>query len=346
MPYFPPPSSGGVSDGDKGDITVSSSGTAWAVDSKAITYAKIQDISATDKVLGRSTAGSGVMEEIACTAAGRAIIDDADAAAQRTTLGLGTLATQSGTFSGTSSGTNTGDQTLPVKATGAELDTGTDDAKFATAKALQDSHNVPLVAPSTSGNVLTSNGTDWTSAAPTGAPTLVTGNSGAANANAAPSETWQILSSDATTNSTTTLATVMTTTSLPTGTYFFKYYVRYQAGATTTGVKFALDYSGTVTWVLVRHTFSVEATAASSLVPDSAITAGTAGIQTNLEFRADASVAGPTASVDTANADMLWMIEGIMAVSTSANLLLQHASEVAAASTVKSGTCMFLRRLA
>lgn len=37
------------------------------------------------------------------------------------------------------SGTNTGDQTLPVKATGAEIDTGTDDAKFATAKAIEDS---------------------------------------------------------------------------------------------------------------------------------------------------------------------------------------------------------------
>ena len=46
------------------------------------------------------------------TAAGKALLDDADTAAQRTTLGLGTLATQSGTFSGTSSGTNTGDQLL------------------------------------------------------------------------------------------------------------------------------------------------------------------------------------------------------------------------------------------
>jgi len=64
------------------------------------------------------------------------------------------------------SGTNTGDQTLPTKATGAELDNGTDDAKFSTAKALKDSHNVPSVAPGTSGNLLTSNGTDWTSSAP------------------------------------------------------------------------------------------------------------------------------------------------------------------------------------
>jgi hypothetical protein len=63
----------------------------------AVTYAKIQDVSATDKILGRATAGAGDVEEITCTAAGRAILDDADAAAQRTTLGLGTAATSAST---------------------------------------------------------------------------------------------------------------------------------------------------------------------------------------------------------------------------------------------------------
>ncbi|MCD6162622.1 MAG: hypothetical protein J7K40_09450 [candidate division Zixibacteria bacterium] len=43
-------------------------------------------VSATDKLLGRSTAGAGVVEEIPLTAAGRALIDDADTAAQRATL--------------------------------------------------------------------------------------------------------------------------------------------------------------------------------------------------------------------------------------------------------------------
>lgn len=84
----------GVTDGDKGDITVSNIGQTFTIDNGAVTYAKIQNVSATDRILGRSTAGAGVVQEITCTSAGRALIDDADASAQRTTLGLGTIATQ------------------------------------------------------------------------------------------------------------------------------------------------------------------------------------------------------------------------------------------------------------
>jgi hypothetical protein len=71
----------------------------------AVTYAKMQDVSATDRLLGRSSAGAGVVEEITCTSFGRSLIDDADAAAGRTTLGAAPAA----------SPTFTGDVTIPDK---------------------------------------------------------------------------------------------------------------------------------------------------------------------------------------------------------------------------------------
>ena len=53
-----------LSDGDKGDISVASGGTAWTIDPDAVTYGKIQDVTAS-RLLGRGSAsGSGDAQEI------------------------------------------------------------------------------------------------------------------------------------------------------------------------------------------------------------------------------------------------------------------------------------------
>ena len=55
---------GGIEDGDKGDITVSNDGGTFTIDNDAVTYAKIQNVSATNRILGRDSSGAGVIEEI------------------------------------------------------------------------------------------------------------------------------------------------------------------------------------------------------------------------------------------------------------------------------------------
>ena len=87
---------GGVSDGDKGDITVSGAGTAWSIDAGAVTLAKLADI-ATDSFIGRDAAGTGVPEALT-PAQARGILNVADGAtANASDAALRDRATHTGT---------------------------------------------------------------------------------------------------------------------------------------------------------------------------------------------------------------------------------------------------------
>jgi hypothetical protein len=80
------PPTGGISDGDKGDITVSGGGSTWTVDNGAVTLAKMADM-ATASLIYRKTAGTGAPEVQTL-------------ATLKTDLGL--------------TGTNSGDQTITL----------------------------------------------------------------------------------------------------------------------------------------------------------------------------------------------------------------------------------------
>lgn len=56
----------GMTNADYGDITLSGGtpGSTWTIDNDAVTYAKIQNVTATDRLLGRDTAGAGDIEEL------------------------------------------------------------------------------------------------------------------------------------------------------------------------------------------------------------------------------------------------------------------------------------------
>jgi hypothetical protein len=77
-----------LADGDYGDLTVSGTGTVFTIDNDAVTYAKIQNVSASDRLLGRTTAGAGNIEEITISDFVQGLLDDPDETSFQTSIGL------------------------------------------------------------------------------------------------------------------------------------------------------------------------------------------------------------------------------------------------------------------
>lgn len=101
---------GGLSDGDYGDITVGGGGTTMTIDNGVVTYAKMQNVSATSRILGRITAGAGVVEEL--TAANVKTILALTTADVTASTDKNYVTDAQLTVIGNTSGTNTGDQDL------------------------------------------------------------------------------------------------------------------------------------------------------------------------------------------------------------------------------------------
>ena len=107
---------GGLSDGDKVDITVTGSGTTWTIDPGVVTLAKLANL-AQDQFIGRVTASTGVPETATITAAARTVLDDTTVAAMVDTLG-GASSTGTGGLVRLSGPTFTGEPAAPTAAVG------------------------------------------------------------------------------------------------------------------------------------------------------------------------------------------------------------------------------------
>ncbi len=173
---------------------------------------------------------------------------------------------------------------------------------------------------------------------------IISGNSGTANQNPAGTETKQVLTANATANATTTIGTVMTTSSLPAGTYRYVYEILTLSAATTTAQKFSVNFSGTSSVHVYNLFYPSQGVTAATGVVDQDINVTTGAVWGHLATRTNNTTLGPLTDHDTTGV-VRYRIEGILICSTTGNLLLGHASEVAASSTVQAGTMLLLERL-
>lgn len=113
-----------------------------------------------------------------------------------------------------------------------------------------------------------------------------------------------------------------------TGTYVFQYFIRYRSSAAATGVKFDVNHSGTVTSFVWNQRYSnlIAKASDSNADQDAIIAAGVTGSMFASRAKGTAG-RGTTLTVDTANADMFVIIEGLMVVTVSGDLQLYFGSE-------------------
>jgi len=172
--------------------------------------------------------------------------------------------------------------------------------------------------------------------------TRIAGASGAAGADL----TWQNLTSDAT-SVTSTLAAKMTTTGVRPGTWKFKYTIIYQSSSTTVGVQFGINHTGTTGEFAARRDYiSVGQAASGGIADGNTAVAAAALVEGKAGNAINAVIGSTTTGVSVANEDIIEVIEGIVVVTATGSLELLMAREAAAGTiTIKADSCLELMKI-
>ena len=316
-----PGGGGGVSDGDKGDITVSGGGVTWTIDPDVVTHAKYQDI-ATDRLLGRDTAASGDPEEL--------------------TVGNGLAFTGAGGIGIANDGVTYAriqDCSATQRVLGRNT-AGAGDFEECTVTQVLDwvgntrgsilyrgAGGWAILAPGTAGFVLTSNGAG---ADPSYQAALAFTKAAATTVAAANDLTWLTLAANSADITGTGLTTVLSITGVGVGRYYFKCQLIYQTTNAGTGIDVAANHSGTTTQWLCEGRFASTGAAAATAAAAENSAAATGNLYEAQGNRTKNAIIGAgTVSVDTANTDMMYTIEGFFVVSVTGTLEIKLAAESA-----------------
>lgn len=168
--------------------------------------------------------------------------------------------------------------------------------------------------------------------------TRIAGSSGAAG----PDITFQVLTAGATTTSSTASA-FMTTTGLAVGTYTYKYKVVYESNALTGGIGWGVHHTGSETQALASA-WIVGVTATVGRADQDAATAQS--VYGNSQRLMSTTSPQAFEGVDAVDRECLLIIEGILEVTISGDLVLYISSEDNASTiTVHENTTLELQRI-
>lgn len=156
-------------------------------------------------------------------------------------------------------------------------------------------------------------------------------------------ELYRSVLADTTRSSTTAAVQLDLTVPLDHGAFVFNYYLSLRSAATTTGHKSSVNFTGTAGVFAANLRWVAGVAANSDDVPDQNHVAAGGGVVSAYTARAVSNAGwGVTTDVDTINADVLYIIEGLIVVTAVGNLELFWAPEAAANATLKAGSSLIL----